>query len=49
MNEIELFAEMWMDLETVIQSEANQKEKQKYRCRSREQTYAHQGGNRMVG
>ena len=30
MNEIELFAEMWMDLETVIQSEANQKEKQKY-------------------
>ena len=30
MNEIEPFAEMWMDLETVIQSEANQKEKNKY-------------------
>ena len=29
MNEIEPFAEMWMDLETVIQSEANQKEKNK--------------------
>ena len=28
MNEIEPFAEMWMDLETVIQSEANQREKQ---------------------
>ena len=29
-NEIELFAETWMDLETVIQSEASQKEKNKY-------------------
>ena len=24
------FAEMWMDLETIIQGEANQKEKNKY-------------------
>ena len=30
-NEIESFVEMWMDLETVIQSEVNQKEKNKYR------------------
>ena len=30
-NEIELFVEMWMDLETVIQSEVSQKEKNKYR------------------
>ena len=30
-NEIELFAETWMDLETVIQSEVSQKEKNKYR------------------
>ena len=30
-NEIESFAEMWMDLETVIQSEVGQKEKNKYR------------------
>ena len=29
-NEIELFAVRWMDLETVIQSEVNQKEKNKY-------------------
>ena len=29
-NEIGLFVEMWMDLETVIQSEASQKEKNKY-------------------
>ena len=29
-NEIELFVEMWMDLETVIQSEVSQKEKNKY-------------------
>ena len=29
-NEIVLFAEMWMDLETVIQSEVSQKEKNKY-------------------
>ena len=29
-NEIGLFVEMWMDLETVIQSEVNQKEKNKY-------------------
>ena len=31
MNEIGSFVEMWMDLETVIQSEVNQKEKNKYR------------------
>ena len=31
MNEIELFAKTWIDLETVIQSEVNQKEKNKYR------------------
>ena len=30
-NEIELFVVRWMDLETVIQSELNQKEKNKYR------------------
>ena len=30
-NEIGLFVETWMDLETVIQSEVNQKEKNKYR------------------
>ena len=31
MNEIRSFVEMWMDLETVIQSEVSQKEKNKYR------------------
>ena len=30
-NEIESLAETWMDLETVIQSEVSQKEKNKYR------------------
>ena len=30
-NEIRSFVEMWMDLETVIHSEASQKEKNKYR------------------
>ena len=30
-NKIVPFAEMWMDLETVIQSEVSQKEKNKYR------------------
>ena len=30
-NEIGSFVEMWMDLETVIQSEVSQKEKKKYR------------------
>ena len=30
-NEIGLLVETWMDLETVIQSEINQKEKNKYR------------------
>ena len=30
-NEIGLFVEMWLDLETVIQSEVNQEEKNKYR------------------
>ena len=30
-NKIESFVEMWMDLETVIQSEVSQKEKNKYR------------------
>ena len=30
-NEIESFVETWMDVETVIQSEASQKEKNKYR------------------
>ena len=29
-NEIELFVVRWMDLESVIQSEMNQKEKNKY-------------------
>ena len=29
-NEIESFVEMWMDLETVIQNEVSQKEKNKY-------------------
>ena len=29
-NKIVPFAEMWMDLETVIQSEVSQKEKNKY-------------------
>ena len=30
-NEIELFVVRWMDLESVIPSEVNQKEKNKYR------------------
>ena len=30
-NEIEFFVVKWMDLETVIQSEVSQKEKNKYR------------------
>ena len=30
-NKIELFVVMWMDLESVIQSEVSQKEKNKYR------------------
>ena len=30
-NAIELFVVTWMDLETVIQSEVSQKEKNKYR------------------
>ena len=30
-NKIELFVVRWMDLEPVIQSEASQKEKNKYR------------------
>ena len=30
-NEIELFVVSWMDLESVIQSEVSQKEKNKYR------------------
>ena len=29
-NEIELFVERWMDLESVIESEVSQKEKNKY-------------------
>ena len=29
-NEIGLFVEIWMDLESVIQSEVSQKEKNKY-------------------
>ena len=47
--EIELFAVRWMDLETVIQSEVSQKEKNKYNrseerrvgkeCRSRWSPY----------
>ena len=34
MNEIGSFVETWMDLETVIQSEVSQKEKNKYRILS---------------
>ena len=30
-NEIELFVVTWMDVETVVQSEVSQKEKNKYR------------------
>ena len=30
MNEVVSFVEMWMDLETVIQSKVNQNEKNKY-------------------
>ena len=33
-NETVSFAETWMDLETVIQSEVNQKEKNKYCIKS---------------
>ena len=29
-NEVGSFVEMWMDLESVIQSEVNQREKNKY-------------------
>ena len=48
-NETGSFAETWMDLETIIQSEVSQKEKNKYRrseerrvgkeCRSRWSPY----------
>ena len=42
-NEIELFVVRWMDLESVIHSEVNQKEKNKYR------TLTHiYGGKKMV-
>ena len=34
-NEIELFVVRWMDLETIIQSEVRQKEKNKYRTLTR--------------
>ena len=34
-NEIELFVVRWVDLETVIQSEVSQKEKNKYRMLTR--------------
>ena len=34
-NEIELFVVRWMNLETVIQSEVSQKEKNKYRMLTR--------------
>ena len=34
-NEIGSFVEMWMDLESVIQSEVSQKEKNKYRILTR--------------
>ena len=34
-NEIELFVVRWLDLETVIQSEVSQKEKNKYRMLTR--------------
>ena len=30
-NEIEIFVVRWMDLESIIQSEVSQKEKNKYR------------------
>ena len=33
-NEIGSFVEMWMDIETVIESEVSQKEKNKYRILS---------------
>ena len=35
-NEIELFVVRWMDLQSVIQSEVSQKEKNKYRKSERE-------------
>ena len=35
-NEIGSFVEMWMELESVIQSEVSQKEKNKYSMRSEE-------------
>ena len=34
-NEIELFVVRWMDLESVIQSEVSQKEKNKYHMLTR--------------
>ena len=34
-NEMELFVMRWMDLESVIQSEVSQKEKNKYRMLTR--------------
>ena len=34
-NEIELFVVRWMDLESVIQGEVSQKEKNKYRMLTR--------------
>ena len=37
-NEIELFLVRWMDLESVIQSEVSQKEKNKYRMLDRKST-----------
>ena len=35
-NEIELFVVRWMDLQSIIQSEVSQKEKNKYRKSERE-------------
>ena len=34
-NEVEIFVVRWMDLESVIQSEVSQKEKNKYRSEER--------------
>ena len=53
-NEIGSFAEMWMNLETVIQSEVTQKEKNKYRilthiCGPRKMVQMNQFAGQKIG
>ena len=43
-NEIELFVVRWMDLESVIQNEVSQKEKNKYHMLTQYMEYKKKGG-----